>query len=119
MVTGKLKLFSIYVYSLFDPGFILLFVTPLVAKNFEIFTGILHERFIVSTTVGELVFPRTIHKNCPIMLLNRVFYVNLVEHNMFEFDIILGICWFHACFASFDCRTRVVRVKFPNEPAFD
>ena len=24
--------------------------------------------------------------------------------------------WLHTCFASIDCRTRVVRFKFPNEP---
>ena len=35
---------------------------------------------------------------------------------MLGFDIILGMDWLHACFASIDCRTRVVRFNFPNEP---
>ena len=35
---------------------------------------------------------------------------------MLDFDIILGMDWLHACFASIDCRKRVVRFNFPNEP---
>ena len=35
---------------------------------------------------------------------------------MLDFDIILGMNWLHACFASIGCRTRVVKFNFPNEP---
>ena len=47
---------------------------------------------------------------------NRVFYVELVDFDMLDFDIKLCMDWFHACFASIDCRTRVVKFNFPNEP---
>ena len=50
------------------------------------------------------------------MLPNRVTLVDLVELDMFDFDIILDIDWLHDCFASIDCRTRVVKFQFPNEP---
>ena len=52
------------------------------------------------------------------MLPNRVTYLKLVEHDMLDFDIILGMNWLHACFASIYCRTRVVKFHFPNEPVF-
>ena len=42
--------------------------------------------------------------------------VVLVEFDMFEFDVILGMGCLNACFASIDCRTRVVKFQFPNEP---
>ena len=48
-----LKVFSIDVYALLDPGATLSFVTPLVAKKFDILPDILHEHFLVSTPVGE------------------------------------------------------------------
>ena len=48
------------------------------------------------------------------MLPNRVSYVDLVELDMLDFDIILGMDWLHACSASIDCRTRVGRFNFPN-----
>ena len=38
---------------------------------------------------------------------------------MVDFDVILGMDWLHACFASIDCRTRVLKFKFPNEPVLE
>ena len=38
---------------------------------------------------------------------------------MVDFDLILGMDWLHVCFASIDCRTRVVMFKFPNEPVLE
>ena len=38
---------------------------------------------------------------------------------MLDFDIILGMDWLHACFASIDCRTRVARFNFLNEPVVE
>ena len=50
------------------------------------------------------------------MLPNRVTLVDLVELDMFDFYIILGMDWLHDCFALIDSRTRVVNFQFPNEP---
>ena len=55
VVTGMLKVFSLDVYALHDTGATLSFVTPLVAKKFDILPDILNEPFLVSTLVGELV----------------------------------------------------------------
>ena len=55
-------------------------------------------------------------KNYPIMLPNRVSYVDLIELAMFDFDVILGMDWLNACFASIDCRTRVVKFNFQMNP---
>ena len=98
------------------PPLLLSFVTPLVAIKFDILPDILHEPFIVSTPMGELVVAKRVYRNCPIMLTNRVSYVDLVELDMLDFDIILGMDWLHTCFESIDCRTRVVRFNFLNEP---
>ena len=50
------------------------------------------------------------------MFPNRVSYVDLVELDMLDFDVRLGMDWLHACFASNDYNTRVVRFNFLNEP---
>lgn len=73
----------------------------------------------MSTPVGESVVAKRVYRNCPISLPNRIPYVDLVELDMLDLDIILGIDWLHACFASIDCRTRVVRYNFPNEPVVE
>ena len=109
MVNGMLKIVTLDVYALIDPGATLSFVTPLVAKRFDVQRDILHEPFVSSTPVGESVVAKRVYQNCPISLPNRVSYVDLVKLDMLDFDIILGMDWLHACFASIDCWTRVVR----------
>ncbi|WMV07854.1 hypothetical protein MTR67_001239 [Solanum verrucosum] len=44
---------------------------------------------------------------------------DLVELDMVDFDVILGVDWLHACYASIDCRTRAVKFQFPNEPVIE
>ena len=60
MVTSILKVFSIDVYDLLDPGATLSFVIPLVSKKFYIQLDILHESFIVSIRVVESI----VEKGC-------------------------------------------------------
>ena len=38
---------------------------------------------------------------------------------MVDFDIILGMDWLHLCYASVDCRTRIVRFQFLDEPIIE
>ena len=45
--------------------------------------------------------------------------VDLVELNMVDFDVILGMNLIHACYASIDCRTRVVKFQIPNESVIE
>ena len=52
---------------------------------------------------------KRVYKGCPIYLPNIVTLVDLIEIDMLDFDVILGMDWLHACFASIDCRTRVVK----------
>ena len=59
-----------------------------------------------------------VYRNYPIIFPNKVTYVELVELDMFDFDVILGMDWLNACFASIDCRTRMKKFNFPNEPIF-
>ena len=53
------------------------------------------------------------------MLHNSVFYVEIVELDMLDFDVILCVDWLNGCFASIDCRRRVMKFNFQNEPILD
>ena len=50
-----LQVFSIYFYALFDYGATLSFLTPLVAKKFNVLLDVLMEPFPVITPVGDFV----------------------------------------------------------------
>ena len=44
---------------------------------------------------------------------------DIVELDMLDFDVILGIDSIHVCYASVDYRTRVVKFQFPNESVLE
>ncbi|KAF3668526.1 putative ribonuclease H protein-like [Capsicum annuum] len=117
--TGTLHVFYFDVYVLMDPGLSLSYVTPLVAVNFEISAEKILEPFLVSTPVDEFVVAKKVYKKCPISVLNRIMFADLIELNMVDFDIIIGMDWLHFCYTSIDCRTRVVKFQFSNEPVFE
>ena len=54
-----------------------------------------------------------------ISLSSRVTLVDWIELVMLDFDVILGMDLLHFCFASIECRTRVVKFQFPNEPILE
>lgn len=45
--------------------------------------------------------------------------VDLVELDMVDFDVILGMDWLHSCYATLDYKTRKVKFNFPNEPIME
>ena len=40
---------------------------------------------------------------------------NLIELEMIDFDVIMGIDWLSSCYATVDCRDKVARFKFQGE----
>ena len=38
---------------------------------------------------------------------------------MVDFDVILGMYLLHDYFDSIDCRTRIIKFNFPNEPTLE
>ncbi|XP_049356909.1 uncharacterized protein LOC125821531 [Solanum verrucosum] len=105
LVTGTLQVFLIDVYALLDPGATLSFVTPFVAMRFDVHPKELLEPFLVSSPVCDSVVAKRVYKRCPISLSHRVTFVDLVELDMLDFDVILGMDWLHDFYASIDCRT--------------
>ena len=53
--------------------------------------------------------------SCPISFPNTVTRMDLVDLEMVDFYVILGIDMLHTYFASIDCRTILVKFNFPNE----
>ena len=60
-----------------------------------------------------------VYENCPVTVSQKVTSSGLVELEMVDFDVILGMDWLHSCYASVDCQTRTVRFQFPDEPILE
>ena len=80
---------------------------------------LLSEPFSVSNQMRYSIVSKRAYRKCLVVLPNRDILVDLVEFDMFDFDIILGMDWLYACFASINCRKRVVKFQFPNEPILE
>ena len=75
--------------------------------------------FSVSTPVGDQVIARRVYRNCPVIVSQNVTSADLVELEMVDFDVILGMDWLHSCYASVNCITTIVRFQFPDEPILE
>ncbi|XP_075096565.1 uncharacterized protein LOC107786335 [Nicotiana tabacum] len=119
VVTGMLTIFTFDVYALIDPGSTLYYVTPYIAKKFGIKPEKLCEPFEVSTPVGESVIARYIYRGCPVKVHRRLAVTNLVELEMLDFDVIMGMDWLESCYAKVGCRIKIVSFEFPGEPVLE
>ncbi|CAN4096861.1 unnamed protein product [Withania somnifera] len=50
-----------------------------------------------------------------VMICSRYTLADLIELEMVEFDVIMGMDWLASCYATMDCRTKRVCFHFPNE----
>lgn len=116
VVTGILSVFSYDVYALIDPGSTLSYVTPFVANKFGVEPELISKPLAVSTPIGDSVIARRVYRGCTVMICSRQTSVNLFELEMVDFDVIMGMDWLASCHANVDCRTKIVRFQFPDEP---
>ena len=46
------------------------------------------------------IIARRVYKNCPLIVSQKVTSTDLVDLEMVDFDVILGMNWLHSCYAS-------------------
>ena len=94
------------------------FLTPvvIVSIKFDMISDVLGEPFSVSTPVGDSVVTERVYRGCPISLSTKVTLFYLVEHDILNFEVILGMYWLHFCFDFVDCKIQIVKFQFCNEP---
>ncbi|XP_070022085.1 uncharacterized protein [Nicotiana sylvestris] len=118
VVTGILSVSLYDVYTLIDPGSALSYVTPLVASKFEIKPELV-KPFEVSTPIGDSVIAKQVYRGCIIVVHGRSTIADLIELDMVEFDVIMGMDWLASCHANIDCRSKIVRFQFPEKPILE
>ena len=91
MVTSTLSIFLFNLYALIYSGSTLSYVTPLVAGKFKRIPELLVKPFEVSTPVRESIIARRVYRNCIVTVCGRDTMANLVELEMVDFDVIMGM----------------------------
>ena len=110
-----IKVFTFDIYALLDPSASLYFLTPYVAMKFDIIPKQLLKPFTISTHVCDSIRAYKIYHDYVNSVNHKDTMVDLVELNMVDFDVLLNMDLFHACYALIDYRTRVVKFQFPKE----
>ncbi|XP_070049566.1 uncharacterized protein [Nicotiana tomentosiformis] len=106
-------------YAIIDPGSTFSYVTPYFAINLGLEPEQLSEPFLVSTPVGESVEATRVYRGCIVSVQGRNTEANLIELEMVDFDVIMGMDWLCSCYAMLDCRAKIVRFQFPNEEVLE
>ncbi|XP_070004967.1 uncharacterized protein [Nicotiana sylvestris] len=99
------------VYALVNPGSTLSYVIPLVASKFEVKTEWV-KTFKVSAPIGDSLIAKQVYRGCIIVVHGRSAIADLIELDMVEFDVIMGMDWLASCHANVDCRSKIVRFQF-------
>ena len=95
------------------------FVTPYIVVQFNVNPETLSKPFSVSTLVVDSIIARRIYRNCPVQISQKVTSADLLELEMVDFDVIVGMDFLHSCSASIDCRIMIVRYQFQDEPILE
>ena len=86
-----INVFNFNVYALLYPRGSLSFLTPYVVKHFDIFHEKLCEPFRVSTPFGESILAERVCRDYLISISQKNTMVDLVNFDMIDFDVILGM----------------------------
>ena len=110
-----LRVFDLDVYALLDPYSTLYFVTPYIELQFNVSLETLSEPFLVSTLVGDPVIDRQVYRNCPVAVSQKVTSADLVELEIVDFDVILGMDWLHYSTPQSIVEIELFVFQFPND----
>ena len=68
----------------------------------------------VTSPLGHCVRVNRVYKNCPLMIQDREFSIDLIALPFYEFDLILGMDWLSKHLAIVDCDKKAVMLKCSN-----
>ncbi|XP_070040013.1 uncharacterized protein [Nicotiana tomentosiformis] len=119
VITYMLLVCSHNAYAIMDPGSTFSYVTPYFAINLGLEPEQLSEPFLVSTPVGKLVKVARVYRGCIVSVQGRITDADLIEFEMVDFDVIMGMDWLSSYYAILDCRAKIVRFQFPNEEVLE
>ena len=69
---------------------------------------------LVTRPLGHSVRVNRVYKNCPLMVHDREFSVDLIALPFHEFDLILGMDWLSKHRPIVDCDKKIVLLKCPD-----
>ena len=116
VVTGTLTICSMQAVVLFDSGATHSFVSPSFALCLDIRFNVLNSLLTMLTPIGEVYLINRVFLGCEVCIEEEILLIDLVELEILEFDVILGMDWLSAHHAVLDCFNKVVTLSIPGKP---
>ena len=116
VVTGTILVNSIHARVLFDFGSSHSFISLKFATSLNCMPKELIEPLYVSTPLKNITIANIIFKNCIIQIGKRELAADVIQLNMYDFDIILGMNWLSLYHAHIDCFGIRVVFQILSEP---
>lgn len=118
MVIGTIPFYGIYAYILFDSDATHLFISTAFIKEHGMLSKSMATKLYDETPVGGTQSTNAIYKSCRVKIGDKELLVELIVLDMQDFDVILGMDWLVACYASVDYHGNRVNFQIPSELEF-
>ncbi|XP_075500091.1 uncharacterized protein LOC142538673 [Primulina tabacum] len=115
MLAGNVLPNEMLAYALFDCGAIHSFVSRRFAKKLKLEHETLSKPLRVATPARKTIESHKVHRESKIYISDQIFEAELIQLNMIEFDIILGMYWLAKHQAMVDCKKKNVKLQTPNK----
>ena len=114
VIAGTFTLFDIDLYALIYPGSTHSYICMEQMNDKLPAVELLDYDLLVTSPLGHSVRVNRVYKNCPLMVHDREFSVDLIALPFHEFDLILGMDWLSKHRAIVDCDKKIVLLKCPD-----
>ena len=111
VIAGTFTLFDIDLYALIDLGSTHSYICMEQMSDKLPSVELLAYDLLVTSPLGLSVRVNRVYKNCPLMVHDREFLVDLIALPFHKFDLILGMDWLSKHWAIVDCDKKIVLLK--------
>ena len=111
VIASTFTLFDIDLYALIDAGSTHSYICMEQMNDKLPLVELLAYDLLVTSPLGHSVRFNRVYKNCPLMVHDREFSVDLIALPFYEFDLILGMDWLSEHWAIVDCDKKIVLLK--------
>ena len=114
VIAGTFTLFDIDLYALIDPSSTHSYICMKQMNDKLPAVELLDYDLLVTSPLGHSVRVNSVYKNCPLMVHDKEYSVDLIALPFHEFDMILGMDWLSKHRAIVDCDKKIVLLKCPD-----
>ena len=110
-ITGTLLVDKMKARVLFDSGATHSFISPYFAKTLARDKVLMKSPLAIGVSVGRTIEVKYVFPVCVVEIDSKVYPADLMELDVLDFDVVLGMDWLSKNYASIDCRDKCVRFK--------